>query len=92
MRVREETPLNTCTSQGTEEETQQESTVIRSWKRHSTGGILGASQGHSFPPETDMQVVGATVMEKVEVKQDEVSSGKSLNEFGEEIYASVEVD
>lgn len=33
-------------------------TVIRSWKRHSTDGILGVSQGKEFSSGTDMQGVG----------------------------------
>lgn len=33
-------------------------TVIRSWKRHSTDGILGISQGEVLSSGTDMKGVG----------------------------------
>lgn len=33
-------------------------TVTRSWKRHSTAGILGVTQGEVFSTGTEMQGVG----------------------------------
>lgn len=48
-------------------------TVIRSWKRHSTDGILGASLGEVFSSGTDMWGVGTRgVAERGEDKQDEL--------------------
>lgn len=48
-------------------------TVIRSWKRHSTDGILGVSQGEVFSSGTDMRGVGTRgAEERGEDKQDEL--------------------
>lgn len=49
-------------------------TVTRSWKHHSTDGILGISQGEAFPlrqkyRELEREVAAA---ERVEVKQEKL--------------------